>query len=97
LPTPLFSAWQEILRSQLGNFGVAVARDILQFATIPANLKSRYETLKKAIEATNNLYAQKQQSLIAQIKEKDKQEAATAQRNQQSQQQAQKLFDDLEL
>jgi hypothetical protein len=97
LNAPPDEAWREILRSQLGDFGVAVARDILQFATIPANLKSQYETLKKAIQATNNLYAQKQRSLIAQIKEKDKQEAATAQRNQQSQQQAQKLFDNLEL
>jgi hypothetical protein len=45
--------------TQLGDFGVAVARDILQLATIPANLKSQYETLKKAIQATNNLYARK--------------------------------------
>jgi hypothetical protein len=97
LNAPPDEMWQEILRSQLGNFGVAVSRNILQFATDPANLKSRYKTLKKAIVATNRLYAQKQQSLIAQIKEKDKQEAATAQRKQQSQEQAKKLFGELEL
>jgi hypothetical protein len=97
LNAPPDEMWQEILRSQLGNFGVAVSRNILQFATVPANLKSRYKTLKKAIVATNSLYAQKQQSLIAQIKEKDKQEAATAQRKQQSQEQAEKLFGELEL
>jgi hypothetical protein len=96
LNAPPDETWQEILRSQLGNFVVAVDRDILQFEIIPANL-TRYETLKKAIETTNSVYAQKQQNLIARIQEKDKQEAVTAKLAEQSRQQAQKSFNDLEL
>jgi hypothetical protein len=33
LNAPPDEMWQEILRSQLGNFGVAVSRNILQFAS----------------------------------------------------------------
>lgn len=86
LTAPPDEFWVEILRSQLGNFAVGFTRDILRFETIPANLQSRYATLKKAIEETNRLYAQKQQSLVAKIKEKDKQQVDTAQRSQQTQQ-----------
>ena len=84
LTAPPDEFWVEILRSQLGNFAVGFTRDILRFETIPANLQSRYATLKKAIEETNRLYAQKQQSLVAKIKEKDKQQVDTAQRSQQT-------------
>ena len=89
--------WQEILLSQLGNLSVTFSRQILSFTTIPANLQSRYATLKKTIEETNRLYAQQQQSLIARIKEHEEQEAATPEQREQTQQQVKKLWGDLEL
>jgi hypothetical protein len=83
--------------TQVRNVQVEIARDLLHFVASPKNLKSRYETVKKAIAATNALYSLEYQSLIRQIQEKDKQEAAAVGQYQQMKQQISILFADLDL
>jgi hypothetical protein len=89
--------WKEILETVFGNFQVDVDKDVLRFVDIPANLESRYATVKKAIAETNRVYGEQQKSLIAKLQERDKQQAENAQRSQQTKQQVQKLWDELEL
>jgi hypothetical protein len=89
--------WQEILGSLLGNFKVEIISHTLRFDCIPANLNSRFGTVQKAVADTNRFYQIQRQTLITKIKEKDKQEAAQAEADKQSQGQVQKLYDELKL
>jgi hypothetical protein len=89
--------WEKILANQLENFQVEVDGSVLEMTTIPPSLKSRYDAIQKAIAKTNQVYGKHRQNLIVAIQENEKQQAAKAKWTQQSQQQAQQMFDELKL
>jgi vacuolar-type H+-ATPase subunit I/STV1 len=80
-----------------GTFKAGIQRANLSFADIPANLQTRYDTVKKAIAQTNDVYEQVRQRLIAKIQEWGKQRAVKDQANQQTQKEVQKIWNDLKL
>jgi hypothetical protein len=101
LNAPPDETWNQLLIhqlvSQVRELKLNVSRDILEFETTPANLQSRYNDLKEAIERANSRYAQYREKVIYEIQERDKQRAQTEKQRQQSQQRVQKGWDELEL
>jgi hypothetical protein len=89
--------WQQILQTVLETFQVNFVSNTLELVCIPANLESRFETLKNKIAETNRIYEAQRKSLIIKIGEKQKQDVVAAKAAQQTEKQVQKIFDDLKL
>jgi hypothetical protein len=91
------SVWQKIFQINLRDGTLNIIGEEMSLECIPANLESRYDRTKDAITKTNADFAAEREKLVAQLKEKERQETEAAKNRAAARAQIEQQFNSLEL